>query len=114
MGKQLLDADDQPVLSKEHVCAHGVYSDDRGNNACEACADSGRTARFLLGIAVGWEEVQEWALKQSGEEYAKGNDARASMFRELAKSAKETSRERRKAFESFELENPKGLLKKAS
>lgn len=94
MGRQTLDQHGQPILT-DKKCQHGVLSDDRGNNACEQCLEVGRTDSYLLGIAVGWEQVFAEFSKRAGEEYARGSDDKAKLYRDIAKDAKKISEERR-------------------
>jgi hypothetical protein len=112
MGKQTLDKKGQPIIVPDKDCPHGVSGDDRGNNACEECYENSSTSSYLLGIAVGYEELSANFAKRAGEAYAAGNDSRAQFFRELSRELTATAVEKREKVTLHDVEYPHGPEKK--
>lgn len=99
MGSQFLDKKTgQPILT-EKKCPHGVFCDERGNNACELCLEDGRNESFRCGIWSGLKQAADGVRFQSGNFFAKGDDTNARMYRliadDLDKAAKKAEEEYR-------------------
>lgn len=85
MGSQSLDKKTgQPILTKDK-CGHGVFKDGRGNTGCEECYENNATSSYLLGIAVGFEQASADLSKRAGEAFSAGDDAKATLYRDLSK-----------------------------
>lgn len=112
MGKQLLGKDGQADLLKTKFCHHGLYCDDRGNNACEACSEHSSTSSYLLGQAVTYENLVSVFAERAGKAYASGHDDEAKFFRDLSKEMVLLGREWRKKQRQHDEEYPHGLADK--
>jgi hypothetical protein len=96
--KQNLDLDGLPILV-DRKCPHGLRQDRRGNSNCESCFDDSMTEHYLLGISVGWEQIQKWLKKKAGDAFADRNDERAHLYRTLADEAEERHKGTRAEYE---------------
>lgn len=99
MGSQTLDEKTGQAILTKKKCPHGLFCDERGNNACERCMEHGRTGSYLLGISTGWEQVHKLYAQRAGEAYAAGQDEKAKLLRDLATEAKKTDEARRKDYD---------------
>lgn len=96
MGSQTLDEKTGQLILTDKKCGHGVFKDRRGNTGCERCYENRCTSSYLLGIAVGFEQASASMLERAGQEFSKGNDDAAKLFRELSKELAAVSTLRRK------------------
>lgn len=105
MGSQRLDKKTgQAVLLPEKKCPHGLMQDDRGNTACEQCFEDRSTESYLLGVAVGYEEVSRWLRGLSGQRFVENKDSEAHALRLLADHVAKQGEEKRKKFEEAKKE----------
>ena len=84
MGSQTLDSKTGQLILTKDKCGHGVFKDRRGNTGCEQCYENASTSSYLLGIAVGFEQVSALLSERAGKAFTKGLDAEASKLRDLS------------------------------
>lgn len=104
MGSQTLGKDGQPIFLKDSKCPHGVRQDDRGNSGCEECREDDGTDHYLLGKAVGQEDLVGQLRQKAGEYFAANNDPLAKTYRDIAEWVKSAAAESRKRHAEYRAE----------
>lgn len=106
MGTQSLDEKGQAIFT-DRKCRHGLFCDERGNNACERCHEAGRTVSFKCGISSGLEQAALKIRKQAGEFFAKGDDANARVYRLIAEDLDKDAKAAEDDFRKYQKEQEK-------
>ena len=70
------------------------------HDACEPCVERMQGESFTIGQVAGYEEISPRLLVMAGEAFARKQDARAQLLRDLADIFSEEAKKRRKQYET--------------